>query len=159
MVITGCERLVAMVWTAVVLVGASAGAASSPASSWFALEPVKDDFRPNILDGRRWVEAPTGKHGFVTARGERFVFEDGTAVSFLGAQIGGFGREQIDYATQRMRRQGINITRMHGLFLAAPAVRLPRSIQLQTRLLTDHLLSALQARRPYCPVWCWTGSR
>jgi hypothetical protein len=115
MVITECKRLVATVWMAAVLVGTSAGAASVPASNWFALEPVKDDFRPNILDGSRWVEAPTGQHGFVTAKGDRFVFEDGTGVSFLGAQIGGFGREQIDYATQRMRRQGINITRMHGL--------------------------------------------
>ena len=109
------QLVAAMVWTTTVLVGASAGTESAPVSSWFALEPVKDDFRPNILDGSRWVEAPTGKHGFVTAKSDRFVFEDGTAVSFLGAQIGGFSREQIDYAVRRMRRQGINITRMHGL--------------------------------------------
>ena len=68
-----------------------------------------------MLDCSRWVEAPTGKHGFVTVKGDRFVFEDGTPVRFFGAQIGSFSREQLDYAVRRMRRQGINITRMHGL--------------------------------------------
>ncbi len=98
----------------------SCGAVSvgeQPASdpNWFALEPVKDSFGPTILDCSRWVEAPTGKHGFVTIKGDRFVFEDGTATRFWGAQVGSFSREQIDYAVRRMRRQGINITRMHGL--------------------------------------------
>ncbi len=84
-------------------------------SPWFPFEPVKDRFEPTVLDGSRWVEAPTGKHGFVTVKGDRFVFEDGTPVRFLGAQIGSFSKEQLDYAVRRMRRQGINITRMHGL--------------------------------------------
>jgi hypothetical protein len=83
--------------------------------NWFALEPVKDDFGPSVLDCSRWVEAPTGRHGFVTAKGDQFVFEDGTAARFWGAQVGGFSKEQIDYAVRRIRRQGINITRMHGL--------------------------------------------
>ena len=84
-------------------------------SNWFPFEPVKDRFGPSVLDGSRWVEAPTGKHGFVTVKGDRFVFEDGTPVRFFGAQIGSFSREQLDYAVRRMRRQGINVTRMHGL--------------------------------------------
>ena len=84
-------------------------------SNWFAFEPVKDSFGPSVLDCSRWVEAPTGKHGFVTVKGDRFVFEDGTPVRFCGAQMGGFSKEQLDYAVRRMRRQGINITRMHGL--------------------------------------------
>jgi len=84
-------------------------------SDWFAFEPVKDRFGPSVLDGSRWVEAPTGKHGFVTVKADRFVFEDGTPVRFFGVQIGSFSREQLDYAVRRMRRQGINITRMHGL--------------------------------------------
>ena len=83
--------------------------------NWFALEPVKDSFGPTILDCSRWVEAPTGKHGLATVKGDRFVFEDGTPTRFWGAQVGSFSREQIDHAVRRMRRQGINITRMHGL--------------------------------------------
>ncbi len=95
---------------------AGMGLGAEPAeSNWFPFEPVKDRFGPSVLDGSRWVEAPTGKHGFVTAQGDRFVFEDGTPIRFLGAQIGGFSKEQLDYAVRRMRRQGINITRLHGL--------------------------------------------
>jgi hypothetical protein len=83
--------------------------------SWFAFQPAKDDFQPNALDCSGFIEAPTGKHGFLTVRGERFVFQDGTPVRFFGAQMNIFQRPQLDYAIQRMRRQGINITRLHGL--------------------------------------------
>ena len=76
---------------------------------------MRDDFGPTILDASRWVEAPTGKHGFVTVKGESFVFEDGTPVRFWGAQMDQWSKDQLDYAIRRMRRQGINITRLHGL--------------------------------------------
>lgn len=82
---------------------------------WFRFQPGRDEFRETILDCSGWVEAPTGKHGFVTAKDERFVFEDGTPVRFWGAQMNLWGQEQVDYAVRRMRRQGINITRLHGL--------------------------------------------
>lgn len=97
------------------LVGMSTGTESSAASTWSPFEPAKDRFGPSILDCSRWVAAPTGQHGFVTVKEDRFVFADGTPVRFFGAQIGGFSKEQLDYAVRRMRRQGINITRMHGL--------------------------------------------
>ncbi len=82
---------------------------------WFPFRTVRDEFGPTILDVSSWVEAPTGKHGFVTVRGDRFVFEDGTPVRFWGAQMGEWSKEQLDYTIRRMRRQGINITRLHGL--------------------------------------------
>jgi hypothetical protein len=91
------------------------GRTASETEHWFALVPAKDDFEPNVLDCSRWVEAPTGKHGFLTARGDRFVFEDGTPARFWGAQVGSWSREDTDYAVRRMRRQGINIARQHGL--------------------------------------------
>jgi hypothetical protein len=62
----------------------SATAAGPPAETvttnnevrhWFAFRPARDDFQETILDCSRWVEAPTGRHGFVTAKGDRFVFE------------------------------------------------------------------------------------
>jgi hypothetical protein len=92
-----------------------AAAQTPPDANCLALEPVKDSFGPSVLDCSGWVEAPTGRHGFLTAQGERFVFEDGTVARFWGAQVGGFSKEQIDCAVRRMRRQGINITRLHGL--------------------------------------------
>ena len=100
----------------------SAAAAETPAAAsgsesrhWFPFQPRRDEFQPTILDCSRWVEAPTGNHGFVTAKGERFAFEDGTPVRFWGAQMDLWGKAQTDYALRRMRRQGINITRLHGL--------------------------------------------
>jgi hypothetical protein len=81
----------------------------------FTFERATDSFQPNVLDCSGFVEAPTGKHGFVTARGDRFVFEDGTTARFFGSQIGTFPKAQLDYTAKRMRRQGINITRLHGL--------------------------------------------
>jgi hypothetical protein len=109
------RRLVALgMWATVCGVGI-AGTPTPTGSNWLALEPVTDSFGPSVLDCSKWVEAPTGRHGFVTVKGDRFVFEDGTPARFWGAQVGGFSKEQIDYAVRRMRRQGINITRMHGL--------------------------------------------
>ncbi len=110
-----CALLLPVLLWMLVCSTASRGADAVADPNWFALEPVKDDFGPTVLDCSRWVEAPTGKHGFVAVKGDRFVFEDGTAARFWGGQVGGFGKEEIDYAVRRMRRQGINITRMHGL--------------------------------------------
>jgi len=79
----------------------SAAAAEPPAEAattnnevrhWFAFRPARDDFQETILDCSRWVEAPTGRHGLVTAKGDRFVFEDGTPVRFWGAQMNLWGR-------------------------------------------------------------------
>jgi len=82
---------------------------------WFRFRPARVDLRPTILDCSGWIEAPTGRHGFVTVQGDRFVFEDGTPARFWGAQTDLWKKEQTDYAVRRMRRQGINITRQHGL--------------------------------------------
>ncbi len=82
---------------------------------WFPFRPAEDGFGATVLDCSRWIEAPTGRHGFVTVRGERFAFEDGTPIRFWGAQIDLWKKEQADYAIRRMRKQGINITRQHGL--------------------------------------------
>ena len=98
-----------------ILSGMAAAEQPTADPNWFVPPLAKDSFGPTILDCSRWVEAPTGKHGFLKAKGDRFVFEDGTPARFWGAQIGGFSKEQTDYAVRRMRRQGINITRMHGL--------------------------------------------
>jgi hypothetical protein len=91
-----------------------AAAADRPAS--FPIEIAKDDFAPNALDVSGFIEAPTGKHGFLTVKGDRFVFQDGTSLRFFGSQTNTpRTKEQADYMVKRMRRQGINVTRLHGL--------------------------------------------
>ena len=85
-------------------------------SEWFEFRPGRDDFAPTALDCSRFIEAPTGRHGFVGVRGDGFAFEDGTPARFWGAQIHlGSTKEDIDYVARRLRRQGINIVRRHGL--------------------------------------------
>jgi hypothetical protein len=98
-----------------VAVAAALSAVPAAPQGRFALPLPTDDFSPTILDSGRWIEAPTGKHGIVTVRGERFVFSDGTPVRFWGAQLDLFSKEKMDYVVRRLRKQGINLVRMHGL--------------------------------------------
>jgi hypothetical protein len=86
----------------------------------YALRTPIDDFSPTILDCSPWIEAPTGKHGFLQRRGEDLVFEDGKAARFWGAQISLFAKDQIDYTARRMRKQGINLVRLAALYFLNP---------------------------------------
>src|SRR5690349_1006316 len=49
----------------------------APAQSTYPLRTPTDDFTPTILDVSAFIEAPTGRHGFVQRRGDQFVFDDG----------------------------------------------------------------------------------
>ncbi|MGD0732985.1 MAG: beta-galactosidase, partial [Terracidiphilus sp.] len=114
------------------------------ASESFAIQPAKDDFQPNVLDVSPWIEAPTGKHGFVTRKGDQFVFQDGTPVRFFGAQMNPLPKEQADYTIRRMRRQGINITRVHGLdFLNDRAGKTSFDYDAKAWDLLDYLIAKL----------------
>ncbi len=86
------------------------------AQGTYPLRTPKDDFSPTILDLSSMIEAPTGKHGFVKARGEDFVFDDGTPARFWGAQLFLIPKDQVEYTARRLRKQGINIVRLHGLY-------------------------------------------
>jgi len=90
------------------------------AQGTYALHTPKDDFSPTILDCSSWIEAPTGKHGFVHTRGENLVFEDGTPARFWGAQISLFTKDQVEYTARRLRKQGINLVRLAGLYYLNP---------------------------------------
>jgi hypothetical protein len=128
-----------------VVAQAFASSAATPATvQSFAFQPAKDDFQPNILDASRWIDAPTGKHGFVTRKGDQFVFEDGTPVRFFGAQMNPLPKEQADYTVRRMRRQGINITRVHGLeFLNIRAGKTSFDYDAKAWDLLDYLIAKL----------------
>ncbi len=64
-------------------------------------------------------EKPAGKHGFLTTRGRKFVFEDGTPVRFWGTNFNGCGCfPEKDYAeklAKRLAKIGINLVRFHQL--------------------------------------------
>ena len=44
----------------------------------------------------------TGRHGFVTGTGNRFVFEDGAPVRFFGAQMNQLPKEQAKALAARI---------------------------------------------------------
>ena len=82
---------------------------------WYPVQADPPSFAGTALDLSRFVEAPTGKHGFLKAKNGHFAFDDGTPARFFGAQINPFGPEEVVSAVRRMRERGINITRLHGL--------------------------------------------
>lgn len=70
---------------------------------------------PTLIDVSSFVEAPTGRHGFLKVAGERFAFEDGTPIRFWGAQINLWDKTQVDRTVPILRRRGVNMVRLHGL--------------------------------------------
>lgn len=76
-----------------------------------------DDFPVDL----RFVcnDAPAGKHGFLTVKGDDFVFEDGTAGRFWGTNFNGAANfPEHGYAekvARRLAKIGCNIVRFHQL--------------------------------------------
>lgn len=64
-------------------------------------------------------EKPAGKHGFLKAEGDRFVFEDGTEAFFWGTNFnGGANFPEFEYAekvAKRLSKIGVNLVRFHQL--------------------------------------------
>lgn len=64
-------------------------------------------------------EKPAGKHGFLRAEGDRFVFADGTPVRFWGTNLNsGACFPEKDYApklAKRLASYGCNIVRLHQM--------------------------------------------
>lgn len=64
-------------------------------------------------------EKPAGKHGFLTVKGEDFVFEDGTKVKFWGTCFnGGANFPEHKYSekvAKRLAKTGINLVRLHQM--------------------------------------------
>ncbi len=69
---------------------------------------------------RSWLlEAPAGKHGFLTVKDDKYVFADGTPVRFWGTNFSAAAdfptHEQAEKIAQRLASYGINMVRIHHL--------------------------------------------
>jgi hypothetical protein len=77
-----------------------------------------------ILDMAWLLDPPAGSHGFLTVRGERFVFEDGTPARFWGGNFFGEANfpepEEAHRLADIVARSGANLVRMHHLDVVAP---------------------------------------
>ena len=70
-----------------------------------------------VLDFSYLLDAPAGKHGFMTTANGKFQFEDGTGVRFFGINLGGGGIMPdkdlaVTYA-ERLAKAGVNMVRLH----------------------------------------------
>jgi len=81
--------------------------------------PAFAEFAPLDISFLFEEEKPAGKHGFLKAEGDRFVFEDGTPVRFWGTNLnGGACFPEKDYApklAKRIASYGCNMVRLHQL--------------------------------------------
>lgn len=71
-----------------------------------------------VLNYSHLLDAPAGKHGFVTNRKGHFYFEDGTRARFLGFNVATRSNtpdhETADKLAERFASMGVNIIRLHA---------------------------------------------
>lgn len=89
-------------------------------AGWYPLEsPIIMIDEKSHINLSRLNDAPAGKHGFLTTKGDQFVFEDGTPFWFWGINIvagAGFpDKATAEKIAVRLARHGYNLVRFHHL--------------------------------------------
>ena len=90
-----------------------------------------DKLNPNkgVLDYSHLLDAPAGKHGFVTTKSGHFYFEDGTRAKFLGFNVAARSNtpdhKTAERLAERFASMGVNVIRLHAA--DAPIGEEPRS--------------------------------
>ena len=87
---------------------------------WFPFVFPNDDTNPDAIDLTGLLDAPAGKHGFVTVRGDgHFYFEDARRARFFGTNVGGRDCAPEKAAARataaRLAKYGVNILRLHSM--------------------------------------------
>lgn len=87
-------------------------------SKWIPFPAYADSF-PFDIRSAFGNEAPAGKHGFLTVKGDKFVFEDGTVAKFWGANFNSAlcfpTHEYAEQVARRVACAGVNIVRLHQM--------------------------------------------
>jgi hypothetical protein len=129
--------------------------------AWLPVESSKAVAAASALDASGLLEAPAGKRGFVTVKGGRLAFEDGTRARFFGVQLlppVAFSEpDRADALADRLARSGVNLVRLGDLDSAyGPARSLFDDTREDTREFDpvalarlDHLIAALKKRGIY----------
>ena len=89
-------------------------------ADWFPFEFSLDDTNLDSIDLTGLLDAPAGKHGFVTVRPDgHFYFEDGTRARFFGTNVGGHAcapeKDKASVVAARLAKYGVNMLRLHSL--------------------------------------------
>ncbi|MBN1601840.1 MAG: hypothetical protein JW915_09535 [Chitinispirillaceae bacterium] len=99
----------------------NAGALSGPMDEgeWYPLEQDNTASGGHYVDWSSLLDAPAGKHGFLTVKNGRFFFKDGTPAKFWGTNLVEkdcfASNAEIDSVTTRLARMGCNLLRLHHL--------------------------------------------
>ncbi|MDO8541431.1 MAG: hypothetical protein Q7S40_13415 [Opitutaceae bacterium] len=88
-------------------------------SGWFPFEFPLDDTNLDSIDLSSLLDAPAGKHGFVTTRPDgHFYFADGKRARFFGTNVVGPGcspaKDQAPVTAARLAKYGVNLLRFHA---------------------------------------------
>jgi hypothetical protein len=99
---------------------AGGGNVTTDVSAWYRFDSSPMDYsKASAADASDLLDAPAGKHGFLTVRGDRFVFEDGTPARFWGTVVAGgpvfMDHEAAERAAARLARFGCNMVRLHHM--------------------------------------------
>jgi hypothetical protein len=128
---------------------------------WLPVAPSPRIAESSALDASYLLDAPAGKHGFVTVRDRRLAFTKGGRARFFGVTLlpptPFLDGERADALVDRLARSGINLVRLGDLDTALGP---QRSLFDDTRDDTnefdpvslgrlDHLIAALKARGIY----------
>ncbi len=90
--------------------------AQNEREDWFPLQ-FEQDFSTSVISMNDWLDAPAGKHGFVTMEGPDFRFDNGKKVKFWGVNISGgiiFSEEKTAHQhADYLAKYGVNAVRFH----------------------------------------------
>jgi hypothetical protein len=130
-------------------------------SGWTAVQPSPSIAAKSALDASFLLDAPAGKHGFVTVRDGRLAFTRGGRARFFGvallAPAAFLEPERADALADRLARSGINLVRLGDLDTpVGPNRSLLDDSRDDTRAFDpvalerlDHLVAALKTRGIY----------
>jgi hypothetical protein len=104
---------------------ADPAAVATDTSTWIPYEmPDSRQLKGTPLDVSFLLDAPAGKHGFLTVKGDKFFFEDGTEARFWGGNLFAEANfpthKEAEALADRIAMTGANIIRMHHLDVVAP---------------------------------------
>jgi len=92
---------------------------SHDTGGWFPFEFPLDDVNLDGIDLTELLDAPAGKHGFVTVKPDgHFYFEDGVRARFFGTDVGGKScapaKDMAKVVAARLAKYGVNMLRLHA---------------------------------------------
>ncbi len=129
-------------------------------SNWFPYTGIDVNKRRNTaLDMSKHLDAPAGKHGWLSCKGEDFVFENGKKIRFWGVNIVASANfpthEEADKIAECLAQMGVNMTRHHHMDAPWTNKNIfgnngqTRAFDAEAMDRFDYLIAALQKRGIY----------